>query len=117
MDAAQAPTHEIVSINPDKSGNNGARMQSLPDGFRWTNFPVVSLIRGAYAVSMDNQIEGLPDWAKSQLYDFEVKADAKTAESWKGLSYKERWKREQPMMQSLLADRQGCTQDEGSGGG
>ncbi len=104
-DAAPAPAYEIVSIKPHKSGNDGGGTQSTPDGFRWTNFPVVLLIRGAYGVSMDNQIEGLPGWAQSENYDLETKVDAGTAETWKHLSYKERWKREQPMMQSLLADR------------
>jgi uncharacterized protein (TIGR03435 family) len=54
---------------------------------------------------MDNQIEGLPGWAKSDPYDFEAKADAETAALWKDLSYKERWNRQRPLMQSLLADR------------
>jgi len=103
--AASAPAFEVVSIKPDKSDHRGAIMQSLPDGFRWTNFPVVSLIQRAYGVSMENQIEGLPGWAKSDPYDFEAKADAKIVEDWKNLSYKERWKLEAPMMQSLLADR------------
>lgn len=103
--AAQAQAFEVVSIKPDKSDHRGASMQSLPDGFRWTNFPVASLIHNAYGTFMDNQIEGLPSWAQSEPYDIEAKVDAKTAESWKDLSYKERWKREQPMMQLVLADR------------
>ena len=100
-----ASAYEVVSIKPDKSDQSGSSMYSLPDGFRWTNFPVVSLVRAAYGISMDNQIEGLPGWANSDPYDFEVKADEKTTETWKSLSYKERYKKEEPMMQSLLADR------------
>jgi uncharacterized protein (TIGR03435 family) len=103
-DAVPAHAYEIVSIKPDKSGNGGGT-QMLPDGDRWTNFPLVLLIRGAYGVSMENQIEGLPGWAQSENYDIEVKADAETVEAWKKLSYKERWKKEQPMMQAMLADR------------
>ena len=80
-------------------------MELLPSGFRWTNFPVAALIHSAYGVPMDNQIEGLPGWAKSDPYDFEAKADAETAALWKDLSYKERWNRQRPLMQSLLADR------------
>ena len=80
-------------------------MQSLPDGFRWKNFPVVSLIRGAYGIIMDSQIVELPGWADSELYDIEAKADADTAGAWKKLTYKERWKLQEPMLQSLLADR------------
>lgn len=80
-------------------------MQELPDGFLWTNFPVSAWVRNAYGVSMDSQMVGLPGWADSELYDIEAKVDADTAEAWKKLTYKERWKQEQPMMQSLLADR------------
>ena len=100
-----ASAYEVVSIKPYKSDQGVSSMYSLPDGFRWTNFPVVSLVRAAYGISMDNQIEGLPGWANSDPYDFEVKADEKTTETWKSLSYKERYKKEEPMMQSLLADR------------
>jgi uncharacterized protein (TIGR03435 family) len=54
---------------------------------------------------MDSQIVGLPGWANSENYDIEARADAETAEAWKKLTYKERWKKEQPMMQAMLADR------------
>jgi uncharacterized protein (TIGR03435 family) len=80
-------------------------MQNLPDGFRWTNFPVRSWVRNAYDITMDSQIVGLPEWADSEPYDIEAKVDAETAEAWKGLNWKERAKQEQPMMRALLADR------------
>lgn len=103
--AVPAPAYEVVSIRPASPDERGASMQSLPDGFRWKNFPVVSLIREAYGTIIDSQIVGLPGWADSDRYNFEAKADADTAEVWKKLTYKERWKLEQPMLQSLLADR------------
>lgn len=102
---AKTLTYEVVSIKPDKLGNRGSSMQSLPDGFRWTNFPIVSLIRSAYGVFMESQILGLPGWAESDPYDIEAKVDADTAEALKRLTYKERWKQQEPMLQSLLADR------------
>lgn len=98
-------TFEIVSIKPDKSGNPGASMQALPDGLRWTNFPIRNWVRNAYGIIMDSQIVGLPGWADTEPYDIEARADADTAETWKELPYKERWRQEQPMLQSLLADR------------
>jgi uncharacterized protein (TIGR03435 family) len=103
--AVRAPAYEVISIKPASPDDRGGSMQSLPDGFRWINFPVVSLIRNAYDIIMDSQIVGLPGWADTEPYDFEARADAETAEAWKKLNYKERWKQEQPMMQSLLADR------------
>jgi uncharacterized protein (TIGR03435 family) len=80
-------------------------MQALPDGFRWTNFPVRSWVRNAYDIVMDSQIAGLPSWADSEPYDIEARADAGTAEAWKKLTYEARWKQEEPMLQSVLADR------------
>jgi uncharacterized protein (TIGR03435 family) len=100
-----APAYEIVSIRPDKSGSPAETMRWLADGFQWTNFPVSKWVRSAYGVTMDSQIEGLPGWANSEPYDIEAKADAETAESWKKLSPEERRKQEQPMLQSMLADR------------
>jgi len=103
--AVPAPAYEIVSIKPDKSGSPAETMQRMRDGIRWTNFPVSTWVRSAYAVIMDSQIVGLPDWADSEPYDIEAKVDAETAEAWKKLNYKERWKQEEPMMQAMLADR------------
>jgi uncharacterized protein (TIGR03435 family) len=101
-----APTYEVVSIRPDKSGRAAVeRIQSLPDGFRWTNLPVSMWVQSAYDVINDSQIVGLPDWADSETYDIEAKTDAETAEAWKKLNYKERWKQEKPMMQTMLVDR------------
>ena len=99
------PTYEVVSIKPHKSADDGGGTRSTPDGFRWENVPLVYLIHAAYGISMENQIEGLPGWVSSDPYDVEAKTDEKTAESWKGLSYKERSKKEEPMFQALLADR------------
>jgi uncharacterized protein (TIGR03435 family) len=103
--AAPRAAFEVVSIKPHKTLNDGGGTRSLPDGFRWTNVPFVSLIHAAYGVSMDNQIEGLPGWVNSEYYDIEGRADEKTAESWKNISNKERYKQQEPMFQALLADR------------
>ena len=102
--SATPHAYEVVSIKPHNSGSRGGSMQSLPDGFRWTNLPISSLIRGAYEVYMESQIVGLPGWADSEPYDIEARVDADTAEAWRKLTYKERWKQEQPMMQAVLAD-------------
>jgi uncharacterized protein (TIGR03435 family) len=103
--AVPTPTYEIVSIKPDKSGSPGQTFRSLPDGFRWTNLPVRAWVRNAFGVVIDSQIVGLPGWAESEPYDIEAKVDTETVEAWKKLTYKERAKQEEPMLQSLLADR------------
>jgi uncharacterized protein (TIGR03435 family) len=97
--------YEIVSIKPNKtvSGSSGTRL--LPDGFAWTNMPLSSLVMGSYGIIIDSQVSGLPDWARRENYDIVAKVDADTAERWKKLSREERRGEEQPMMQSILADR------------
>lgn len=47
----------------------------------------------------------MPGWTDSDPYDIEAKADADTAAAWKTLTYKDRWKQEEPTLQSLLAER------------
>ena len=98
-------SYEIVSIKPHKAESGSSPSGSLPDGSEWHDMPLFSLVSGAYGIIMDDQISGLPGWAKQESYDILVKVDAETAERWKKLSKKEREKEEQPMMRSLLADR------------
>jgi uncharacterized protein (TIGR03435 family) len=100
-----AAVYEIVSIKPTSPDERGGSMYSLPDGFRWKNFTLDFLIRGAYGLIMDGQIVGMPGWVNSEPYDVEARAGANAAEAWKKLTYKERWKLQEPMIQALLADR------------
>jgi uncharacterized protein (TIGR03435 family) len=104
--AGQKPAaYEIISIKPDKSGAPGTTVYRLPDGFRDTNMPLAMVVRGAYDIVLESQMVGMPAWADSDGYDIEAKVDAGTAEEWKKLTWKERWKQEQSMLQALLADR------------
>jgi uncharacterized protein (TIGR03435 family) len=63
------------------------------------------LVKDAYGTSSEDQVFGMPSWAKSDRYDVDVRVDADTANEWKTLSNKERFKQEQPMLQAMLADR------------
>ena len=63
-----------------------------------------TFVDGAYDMNGDH-VMGMPSWAKSDHYDLEGKVDADTAQAWKNLSYKERWRQEQPMQQAILAER------------
>lgn len=95
---------EVVSIKPNKEGTAGGG-QVLPNGERYLNAPLDMLIKGAYGTYSEGQVVGLPSWAKSERYDIEVRVDSDTANEWKNLSNKERWKQEQPMLQAMFADR------------
>lgn len=95
---------EVVSIKPNKSGTSGG-IQGLPNGERYMNTTLDILVKDAYGSFSEDQVVGMPSWAKSDRYDIEVRVDADTANEWKTLSNKERFKQEQPMLQAMLADR------------
>jgi len=97
--------YEVVSIKPTKPETEGASVENLPDGFRDKNMRLDILVEGAYDMTNGDHVVGMPAWAKSEGYDIEAKVDGDTAAAWKNLSFKERWKQEQPMLQALLADR------------
>lgn len=102
---------EVVSIKPSKPGTLNSSTENLPDGFRDQNITLDTLVEDAYdtisgaQIIRIRQMVGMPSWAKSELYDVEAKIDPDTAETWKSLTMLERWKREQPMVQAMLADR------------
>lgn len=102
--ATGPPVYDAVSIKPASPGSRGSAMRPLPNGFVWTNMPLSLLVSSSYDL-MEARISGLPEWAKSEHYDIEAKVDADTAEAWKQLAWKERYKRQLPMMQAILADR------------
>jgi uncharacterized protein (TIGR03435 family) len=102
---AKTPAYNLVSIKPDTSTNGASLISFPPDGFVATNVPLYSLVQNAYKIVMDSQVSGVPDWARSDLYDIEARVDAQTAQSWKTLSPRERLQQEQPMLQSILAEK------------
>lgn len=105
---AMPHAYEVVSIRPDLSRTvGGGPTRILPNGFRDESVSIASLVLGAYDIgpTMESQVVGMPAWAESEPYDVEVKVDSDTAEAWKKIPANERWKQEQPMIQSLLADR------------
>jgi len=40
-----------------------------------TNVPLISLVYSAYHIIIDDQISGLPGWARSDRYDIQAKMD------------------------------------------
>jgi uncharacterized protein (TIGR03435 family) len=75
--SAQAPptlAFEVASIKPTKTAGL-ALFQILPGGrFRATNFSLHGLITRAWRIQQ-NQVEGGPNWIRSEGYDIEAKAE------------------------------------------
>jgi uncharacterized protein (TIGR03435 family) len=72
-------------------------------GFTARGVSLHSLLRGAYMVQ-DTQIVGEPDWAKSERYDIDAKADPSFAEQTRNLGDPQDRLRAQQMLQQLLTD-------------
>jgi uncharacterized protein (TIGR03435 family) len=96
-------TYDAVTIKPDDSGN--MFWKNSPDGFSMGSTPAANLIRAAFWLLADDQIVGLPAWAKSEPLAIEAKMDADTAPALNKLPPMEHWKQTQLMMQALLVDR------------
>jgi bla regulator protein BlaR1 len=105
---AATPAFKSVSIKRNESstptndsGLPHIRMMFTPDGFTAAGVSLQTVIQEAYGVQA-NQIEGAPDWLKSDGYDIEAKVDKSEANQ---LSLDQRRTESQRMLQTLLADR------------
>ncbi|MGB8029292.1 MAG: TIGR03435 family protein [Terracidiphilus sp.] len=103
--SAKIPAYEIVSIKRADPGDRNAGWETLPNGFDFKNTSLFWLIYSAYAILLDSQISGLPEWAKTDKYNVSARVDEETVEAWKKLSKGELRKQQQLMLQALFADR------------
>jgi uncharacterized protein (TIGR03435 family) len=93
-----APAFEVASVKPNKSGDQRIMFGVQPGGrFTATNTTVQELIRQAYDIQFPGQLEGGPDWIRSERFDVLAKAPEGTADLTRDIV--------SPMLQSLLADR------------
>lgn len=100
--AAPTPEYTVASIKPDTSGTRMVRILSTPDGFSATNASLQMLICLALDLN-NNQLSGIPGWAKSARYDIEAKVDPSEVSALKDLSFAQKRK----MVEKLLEDRFG----------
>ena len=97
--------YEVVSITPRKSGDESSSWRTATDRIVMTNVPLISLVYSAYHIIIDDQISGLPGWARSDRYDIQAKMDEQATAAWKNLTRQEQSQQQQLMIQALLADR------------
>jgi bla regulator protein blaR1 len=91
---------EVVSIKPNKSGDNRAGFLLSKGGLSLSNVPVQMLLREAFNVN-DERIFGSPNWAKSDRFDVEAKVSEADLSKLDSLSPRQRTK----MLLPLLQDR------------
>ena len=69
----RTPQFDVATIRLNKSHDNGERFAFTANGFESTNVSLMMLLKLAYGVEED-QIVGLPGWAKSERFDVTAKA-------------------------------------------
>ena len=97
-------TYDVVSIRPNKSGGY-TRWRTLPNGASMTNITAFQLFWFAYAIQMEDQIAGLPGWARTEQFDIEAKMDDEVLAALQKLPDKEQQHQRQLMQQAILAER------------
>src|SRR5262249_22304934 len=99
--ATAAPSFEVASVKPNKSGDGRMMIGMQPGGrFTATNVPLRMLIRSAYQVQ-DFQIIGGPSWLGADRFDVVAKAEGDIAPGRPGGPPGPM----QLMMRALLAER------------
>ena len=104
--AATASAYDVVSIKPHKPGpQEGFGWRMAADGFSAKPIQPQRLLMLAYSLRTADQILNLPDWASAESFDIVAKLDEAIVAEWQKLPEAEIKRRQQPMLQSLLADR------------
>ena len=119
QDTAEAPAFDVATVRPVDAGARVTMMGVMQsqDGVDAQNVTVVMLIQFAYGPKiyrMEDQMVGLPEWAKTQRYNVQAKMSEADAAGMQKLSGDERQKQLGLRMQTLLADRFGLKLHKGT---
>jgi uncharacterized protein (TIGR03435 family) len=103
--AGTPPAFEVATIKPSH-GNGGQTNYGIAEGrFSAENVTVAELIRLAYNVKSDDQLQKGPDWTNSEQFDISAKTADEDGIALQKLAPSERFDQYRLMVQSLLADR------------
>jgi hypothetical protein len=82
-------------------GEANSRMKMTPDGIQLLNVWPATVIREAYQLGYNQQLQSVPGWTISDRYDIEAKVDAGDVPSFRKLTFDQ----VREMLQPILADR------------
>jgi uncharacterized protein (TIGR03435 family) len=97
----EVPRFSVVSAKPNTLNDGRWRMRFTPDGYSALGVTVQKLIEDAYGIWGDDQLQGIPKWAKTQKYDIEAKVDENDQSAFSKLNQDQSSR----MLQEFLADR------------
>jgi len=101
--AARKLTYDVVSIRP--SNLEGMSISNSGDRFVARGTTLWGLLFNAYNVRPNDEVPGLPGWAKSDTFDVEAGMDPDTYAELQRRPAQERSTARALMLQALLADR------------
>jgi len=99
----KVPDFEVVSVKQNKTGDGSSSYSYSDTGITMKNVTLLMLIRQAFMLhnSTDDQITGLPAWAKSEHFDIQAKVSEADLPTLPKLTPQQHAQ----MMEALLADR------------
>jgi uncharacterized protein (TIGR03435 family) len=103
-DAAESklPAWDVSTIKPGSSDERGSMIQFTPDGVKYTNVSLWTIVREAFRLE-DDHLFGGPGWSKTSMFDIEAKVAPEDAPRLKDLTFAQR----QQMVVSLVEERFG----------
>ena len=96
---------EVAAIKANKGDSGNHNMDTSADRVLIENYTLRALIRIAYGLKSDKQINGGPDWMDKQAFDISAKIDDAEMAKMRQMPRTERRKENNLLLQSLLADR------------
>lgn len=106
---ANPPSFEVATIKPSPPIARGTTIRSAAGLLFTKHTSLRDLIRFAWELKSDDQLEGAPAWVTTQYFDLQAKADDAERQAFTKLSPSGRAKENRWMLQSLLADRFGLS--------
>ncbi|QEE27477.1 TIGR03435 family protein [Terriglobus albidus] len=97
--------YEVASIRPPTIEDSNANWKIGAEGLRLVNASLRDIIKIAFDIRSESQLENLPEWARSTHYTIEAKADDATIAMSKTLSDQKSEELCRAEMQHLLEDR------------
>lgn len=99
------PGFEVATIKPSDESGMQMYIQFAPTGFAGKHLTLNDLVKFAYGIRSDDQLVGMPSWARSTYFDVQAKESDADIEAAKSLGILERRDKLALMLQSLLAER------------
>ena len=104
---SSAPEFDVATIKPHASGARASWMgvQETADGFNGSMATLTMLMQYAYGLRNENQVLGVPDWARADRFDMQAKMSEADIAELKKLSPADSKTRRQLMLRALLVER------------